>query len=133
MKWLRSAALVLAFNACSDATSPRLEGDPVGVFALQTINGNAVPVVVDQDSTATLEVTGGSISLNGDGSFTDNLDLRLTEGTIVTAFSDNLQGTWTRSGNTITFQVIGFSAYSLTWNENELTQVFSGFTLVYRR
>jgi hypothetical protein len=132
MKWLRTAALLFAVAACSDSdsTSPRTAA---GVFELETVDGAALPVIIDQLADTTLEITAGTVSLDAGGSFTDRTDLRLTEGATVTTGSETAVGTWTQSGSVITFQPSGGAPYTMVLSGSTLTQQIFGLSLVYRR
>ena len=74
-KLLAAAVFVLA--ACSDSTGPNAH---VGDYELRNINGQALPQIIDQDASGTLEVTGGVVTLRSDGTFTDRIDLRFDDG-----------------------------------------------------
>jgi len=125
------ALLSLAALACGDSTSPE---STVGVYALESINGSAPPVIIDQDASGTLEVTGGQVSLNADHTFSDRTDFRFTasNGAISTA-QDITTGTYSQTGNTITLSPTGDTPYSMVLNGNTLTQIEPDFTIVYRR
>lgn len=129
-KILAAAAALVALTACGDSTGPNAH---VGVYTLQTINGQNPPVVVDQDATTTVEVTSGVVTLNENGTFSDRIDFRVTEGTSVVNDFDIATGTYTLSGNTVTFNVAGGGSYSMVLSGITLTQTDIGFTLVYRK
>jgi hypothetical protein len=130
-----SVALV---SACSDSTGP---STIFGTYTLATINGSALPQVVDSDPTtgATLEVTAGTVIVSQDGTFSDRTDFRLTESGQVTTGSETATGAWNRSGDVITFTPNdGTTPYSMTIGNRTLTQDFvdqsaQHFILVYRR
>jgi ABC-type glycerol-3-phosphate transport system substrate-binding protein len=105
----------------------------VGTYTLQTVNGVATPVTVFQDASGRVEVTGGRVSLNADGTFSDAIDLRLTSGQTVLTTTETAVGTYVRSGDNITFNVTGAEPYRMAISGRTLTQVEEGFTLVYRR
>ena len=138
---LRSTRLVaglalaaLGFSACSDSTSPNATAF-VGVYALSSLNGTTPPVVVAEDAVnGRLEVTGGTITLNSDMTFSDRTDFRITDpnGAISTDF-DLASGTYTTSGNTVTLTPTGDAPYSLVLNGSTLTQTAGTFTFVYSK
>lgn len=133
------AALTLA--ACGgDATG----NDPdavVGQYVLISINALPLPVIVDQIGDDIAEVTGGTVTVDADGTFGDVTNLRFTESGVVTTEVDATQGNWTLSGTTVTFTPNdGSGTYTMTWNgQDRLTQLFRpdpnlpGFTLIYER
>jgi hypothetical protein len=86
---MRRTALLLATSllvaACSDSSGP--SGDSInGTYALRTVNGQNLPfpvLVIGTDFR--LEVLSGSLTVNGNGTFSFQLTLRETElGTVDT-------------------------------------------------
>lgn len=135
---VRSALLAgmaaLALGGCSDSTGT--DADAVaGVYTLITIDGQLLPVIVDQVGNDIAEITAGEVSLDADLSFDDVTDLRITESDVVTTETDAATGTWSLNGSTVLFTPTDGSAnYTMTWNgQDRLTQLFQGFTLVYER
>jgi|SRR5437867_195392 len=103
-RWTAMAAGVLiAAAACGggDSTSPN---GVTGTYTLRSVNGIKVPAVAFQSLTEKDEVTGGSITLNSDRSWSAALNVRVTElqsGGSAT-FSAPFNGTYTTSGTSIT-------------------------------
>lgn len=127
------AGLVLAFvAACGGDGGSGPNTEHVGTYTLQTINGAALPFLL-QSGTTRIEVTGGRVSLNADGTFSDITDLRVTQGTTVATTQEGTLGAYQRSGNNITLVPASGGSYSMAYSGNTLTQVESGATLVYRR
>jgi hypothetical protein len=129
--------LMLAAAACgggSDTTAPPDADGVVGVYTLSTINGAMLPQVVDQNGNDTAEVTQGIVTLKADKTFTDVIHLRLTVSGNVTTVADSTVGSWTRQGNTVTLNAVGFVPYQMTWNGSDrLTQLVDILTLVYMK
>lgn len=125
---------MLAATACgggSDTTAPNADA-VVGVYMLSTINGDALPQVVDQNGNDSAEVTQGIVTLKADKTFTDVIHLRLTVSGNVTTVADSTVGSWTRQGNTVTLNAVGFLPYQMTWNGSDrLTQLLDILTLEY--
>ncbi len=68
--------------ACSGGTGPE---DIVGTYTLETVDGEELPVVVEEIETYIFELTAGSMTLSGDTSCSLSLTQRLTEdGTVTT-------------------------------------------------
>jgi hypothetical protein len=132
---LAAAVLGMSLAACSDSTGPDNTAEAAGVYLLQTIDGQNLPVIVDQQGQDMAEVTAGTVTLDTDLSFDDVTELRITEGGVVTTESDVVAGTWTMTGNTVRLNPGNASAdYTMSWDgADQLTQLFNGFTLVYRR
>lgn len=132
---LQAGILAVTLTACSsDAAGPDLDA-LVGQYALISIDGQPLPVIVDQQGEDIAEVTVGTVTLDGDGTFGDVTELRITESGVVTTEVDATEGTWTLVGTTVTFSPSDQSGnYTMTWNgQDRLTQLFQGFTLVYER
>jgi len=93
------AALLTASLACGgDSTGP----EPIeGTYALQTMGGRSLPVVVLQDESEKEEITAGSITLSTPNVFTMELTFRQTLGTEVYTLTVEVDGTWSRSGATV--------------------------------
>jgi hypothetical protein len=116
--------------ACGDSTGPN---SFLGVYTLETINGLPLPVTVLEDPTGRFEITGGQVTLNGNGTFSDRTDLRVTSGLEVLEFSDPVVGTYVRNGDRITFDAGIDGSYEMTLSGRTLTQFEPGLTFVYRR
>jgi hypothetical protein len=125
------AAALLVLTACSDSTGPNAH---VGSYTLVSVNGQGLPEVVFQDGSETVEFTGGVVTLNSNGTFSDRIDFRITTSTEVFDDSDTITGTYTITGNNVTLNPSdGSSAYSMALSGNALTQVEPGLTLVYEK
>jgi hypothetical protein len=93
-------ALLAASVACGgDSTGP----EPIeGTYALQTMGGQSLPVTVLQDETGTYEITAGSVTLAAPNAFTLKLTFRQTTSAQVNTVTSAVDGTWTRSGESVT-------------------------------
>lgn len=133
---LRAGVLALALLGCRDATGPSFD-DLAGEYILMTIDGDPLPVIVDQIDDDIAEVTGGLLTLDGSGSFTDATTLRFTISGEVTTSIETAEGSWSVASNGTTVNFVpndNTGAYTMAWNgEDGLTQIFDGFTLVYQR
>jgi hypothetical protein len=115
---LAFGALLVASVACGgDSTGP----EPIeGTYALQTMGGQSLPVTVLQDETGTYEITAGSVTLTAPNAFTLKLTFRQTTSARVNTVTSAADGTWTRSGESVT----------LTTSEGDLIMAsLSGRTL----
>lgn len=127
------AGLVLASAvACTDSTGP---GEAIsGTFTLSTVGGQAVPVVVQQSGTTTLEVTGGSITFNADHTFSTTLSTRTTVNGSATTDTSNDTGSYTNNSNgrvELTYSDATFDTGILSGNQ--FTLAVSGLALVFTR
>jgi hypothetical protein len=93
-------ALLAASLACGgDSTGPEaIEG----TYALKTMAGQSLPVTVLEDETGKYEITAGSVTLTAPNAFTLSLTFRQTSGTDVNTLTSDVDGTWTRSGDSVT-------------------------------
>lgn len=132
---LVAAVIGLALGGCSDATGNGNAEDVAGVYTLQTIDGQLLPVIVDEQGEDIAEVTQGTVTLRTNLTFDDVTVLRITESGVVTTETEAAAGTWSLAGRTVQFTPNDASgAYALAWDGgNQLTQLFDGFTLVYRK
>ncbi|MEX2582344.1 MAG: hypothetical protein WD766_03675 [Gemmatimonadota bacterium] len=85
------------------------DGDPagpdtshVGVYQLTSVNGMAVPLSFPDDG-AIVTVVEGSLTLGGSGTFSLEIDLEITEDGQTADETVNVSGSYTKSGNTLTF------------------------------
>ena len=129
------AVTALACGGGSDkSTGPNAA--VAGTYTLRTINGQILPVIIDQEGNDKLEITGGTVTLNSDLSFVDATTYRLTLSGQVTSETDTGFGTYVVTGNNVTFNLTSpvVGSYSMAWNgSNQLTQVETGATLIYQR
>lgn len=111
-----------------------------GTYPLVSYNGSALPALLIQVPGYKAELTGGTITLNNNGSFTDSYSIRETEGTTVTNTTYPCGGTWAQSGNTLSLQEAvsadcGAQATGSWDGNNTLTLTWDGFDgpVVHRR
>lgn len=133
---LVAAVVILTLGACSDTTGSGNADDLDGVYTLRTIDGQLLPVIVDEQGEDIAEVTQGSVTIHPDLTFDDVTVLRITEAGVVTTETETAAGTWSLLGRTVQFTPNDGSQgpYAMAWDgENQLTQLFAGFTLVYRK
>jgi hypothetical protein len=127
---MATAASVLAVTSCSDITGVR--GDVVGTYELQTINGEFLPVTINDPDFGAVTFVYGEIELDNDGRFVDTYQYRFSGSSFVE--TDQIFGTWTRSGNTIEFETDDGDFYTMERSSNNrLVQSRSGVSLVYQR
>ena len=99
---LLTIALAALVVGCGDSsTGPKTI---TGTYPLRSVNGDALPALVYQETNYTLEVTEGTISLGSNGRFTDSYTLRENDNGAIQTATIPCSGTWTRSGNAIQLQ-----------------------------
>jgi hypothetical protein len=104
MRRTLSALLLLPmFIACDDdPADPGEDTSHVGVYHIQTVDGEAVPFTFEEGD-ETITIVDSSVTLNANGTFSTSTELDITVGDETTTETDGLSGTYTRSGNTVTF------------------------------
>jgi hypothetical protein len=73
----------------------------VGTYQLRTVNGAALPFVLTQTVSSKLELLSETISLNGDGTFSDLLSYRATSGVTQTTSSAAAIGVYLSSSGAV--------------------------------
>jgi len=131
-KFLILAALVLA--ACgSDSTGPKTV-NVVGVYQLQTVNGNALPYSETSGGTTT-SITADQLSLNADETFSEITDYRVTDGVTTVTTQGAGIGVYTSANGAVSFTQTSpnASTFSGSVSGNQLTIIEAGATFVFRR
>ena len=124
------AAAVLV--ACGgDKITPPPSPTVDGAYALQSVNGQALPITFDVEGTV-MQLTASSIDVHKDHTYSYSFTLkRLSDGQSV---SDGFSGSYGQSGNTITFSSDGQVMMVMSWNgSNQLTESNGGVTLIYEK
>ena len=133
-------AAVTALAGCGGdkSTGP---GAIAGNYRMRSVNGETLPVVLEEFGSYRAELTAASLTLDDDGRFTESSTVRETDGGQTVTTIGSCPGSYTRGGSTITFEEdassdenCGFS-YTATWtNGNTLTVDFGpGSEAVYRK
>ena len=123
----------LVVLSCGDSTSP-VENPLVGTWRLQTVSGQPIPYVLEQDAGRKVELTGETVTLLASGRQTMVTSFRVTEGGKVTLEDVPAPGSYTVNNSTLT---ITFDAdtdiYTAIVNGNTMTIDDIGLTFLYRR
>ena len=137
MNWLsRVLACFTLFVAAScggDSTAPGT-GSIAGSYALQTVNGAALPFVVLQIGSDKIEVLSETVTLAEGDTFTQQGSLRLTQNGVMSIDGYAEAGVYTRNGTALNlvFTSDGTTATG-TISGNTITVGISGLSLVYRK
>jgi len=110
---LAAGALAVAAAGCNDSTGPTRRS-AVGLYALQTVNGNALPYTFSTGGGVTETITSDRYTLNGDYTYTEVTRIQFSDGTTTTASE---AGNWAQNYNALSFQPTSsssnnFSAYT---------------------
>ena len=129
IKRLIGLAAVTLFAACSDSSGPN--SSLTGSYDLITINGAGMPFVVFFDQSSRLEIIGGDVTLNSNGTFSSSGTYRQTLAGSAQTVTETCLGTYTVNGNSITFNeptIVGTNCggvYNGTWDgDDTLTVAF---------
>ena len=133
-KMVAMAVLGLAAAACGGGDDGINEPVSIaGTYNLQTIDGEAPPVVVYEEPGFKVEITSGNFILAASGSFSTTVVWRLTEDNVVTTETETFLGTYTVNGPTVNFAYSDGDSDSATLAGNTLTFTDAGTTVVFRR
>jgi hypothetical protein len=102
-----------------------------GTWALQSINGSALPVTLGSGSQA-VSVIASTLTISSNGNYNEVVTLRPAGATANTTFTEI--GTWSVSNGVVTFndQTDGIT-YTGSVSGNTLTENTAGFVSVYAR
>ncbi len=131
---LLSSALMLSWSlsACGDDT-PTRPTNIAGSYILVNANGQGLPAVVSQGANFLQEVTGGSVELRGDRTFTWRTDYRYTQSGLVTTSTSSGGGSYSLADTAITFALEpGTDRLTGTLSNGVLT-MRADVELVYRK
>ena len=132
---LANSLALLLFNVACVSDPAGHDTSRYGRYALRTINGEALPGVVVENSVARLEFLSGSLRLNRDNSFTDSTDLKVTptQGA-ARLVVDEAAGTFRFSADTVFLDSTRGEHYYMVFQvAGSLTQELNGSRLVYRK
>ena len=104
MRKLIGSILLAMVVACGGDKATGPNASITGNYTLRTVNGNALPAVVFQNTTEKEELTAGNVNLNADRTWSGSLSLRstnLTNGATAT-LSLPANGTYTNNNGSIT-------------------------------
>lgn len=125
-----------AIAACGgdSATGPK---SAVGMWALTTVNGKALPFRMFADTGFSLDITQSTIDLKADGSFLSTLRSEERVENHLSVYADSGSGKWVLSGSTLTFTAPDSSKQSAAFDGSSITLADSStvvpLTLVYSR
>ena len=129
-----AAALSLPLAACGGDGGTGLDTELSGTYTLRTVNGQALPYVVESSGpNDRFELLGDEFTFSS-RTFTETTDFRVTERGVVTTDSFEDSGRYTLDGNalTVTFDSDGSSATGAV-DGNTFTLAGEGFVFLYRK
>lgn len=124
---LLTAGLLL--SACKPEAKVANGGDPTGVYALVSVNGNTVPANVSHDGAA-LQVRSGTFTIKADGTCSTKTVFVPPSGSEV---SRDVSATYTKEGSKLTMQWQGAGTTTGTIEGNTFTMDNEGMLFVYKK
>ena len=126
----------VALGGCGDDDGTGPDNNIEGTYTLETIEGEELPVTVIEFEGVKIEVLSGNVRLMDDNEFTASLSFRETTDGETTTYTQTDSGTWSRSGNTVTFSYEDAELDDdvATYSDGRLTlEVEGGLTLVFEK
>ena len=125
----------VALGGCGDDDGTGPDNNIEGTYTLETIEGEELPVTVIDFEGYSLVVLSGSVRLMDDNEFTASLTFRETFEGETDTYSETDSGTWSRSGNSITFKYEDAELEDdvATYSDGRLTLEAEGLTLIFEK
>lgn len=131
-RYLLSLLTCAVILSCSDASGP--DNRLLGTWRLQTVSGQPIPYILEQDGARTVELTGETVTLLASGRQTMVTSFRVTEGANVFTESIPAPGSYTVNGSTLTLRFDSDpDIYTAIVNGDTMTIEDIGLIFVYRR
>ena len=131
-RFLLPLLVPMVFLACGDSTSPTNEIP--GTWRLETVSGQGLPFILEQDGAVKVELTAETITLLESGSMNMVTSFRVTDGGTVTTESYTGPGTYSVNGSSVSMTFLeDMSTLVATVNGDTMTLDDIGLTFVYRR
>ena len=124
---LLTAGLLL--SACKPEAKVAEGGDPTGIYALVSVNGNKVPASVSHDGTA-LQVRSGTFTIKADGTCSTKTVFVPPSGQETTR---EVSASYTKEGSKLTMKWEGAGTTTGTLAGNTFTMDNEGMVFVYRK
>ena len=124
----------LLFSGCdSGGSNDSFEQNITGTYALQTVDGVALPFVVVQVMDNKIELLEGQMRLDADQTFSASLTARITEDGVATTETESDTGTYSVSGTTLTLTYGDGTTESGTLVGKTMTITAEEITFVFRK
>jgi hypothetical protein len=119
----------LVMSACTKQESALKEADPVGIYALVSVNGNRVPANISHEGAA-MQVRSGTFTINADGTCSTKTTFVPPSGTEV---AREVSATYTKDGSRLTMQWKGAGKTVGNIEGNTFTMDNEGMIFVYKK
>jgi hypothetical protein len=129
---LLSVVVSFVVLSCGDSTAPT--NPLIGTWRLQTVSGQPIPYILEQDAGRKVELTGETVTLLASGRQTMVTSFRVTESGKVTLEDVPAPGSYTVNQSTLTLRFDTDSdIYTAIVNGDTMTIDDIGLTFLYRR
>jgi ABC-type uncharacterized transport system ATPase subunit len=125
--------LFLLLAGCArDVSAPESATVP-GVYHLTTVNGVALPYLVQQNVASRVDVTESVLTLNADLTWSEVTAYRVSGGSGTSTDTQMTIGTWAAMNGAVALTSADGFTSSGAVSRTLLTLIGQGFTMVYRR
>ncbi len=125
---------LLPLAACGDGGPTDPSQSAVGTYTLVQVNGSALPALLGQFAEGGVDVLSGTLTLRGDRTYTETVNVRITPSTgVVQTFPAIEDGTFTVTGSTVQFQTSDGDTYSGTLSGTTLSYNVDGLSATYQK
>ena len=126
--------ILAAAVACgSDSSTQPTTTSIAGTWDLTSVNGTALPFVINQTGTDKLELVGDVVTATATGTYTESFSFRETLNGVVTTTTEPDNGTYTINGNAITLNSSTNGSITGALSGNTFTLVDQGFVFLFTK
>jgi hypothetical protein len=126
-----------AVTACGGDGSNDPKASLAGVYNLSTVDGHGLPYILYDDGTLKAEALRGTFTITGNGTYTENIALRLTDSGVAQEVPAVCSGTYTKSGNNLALTETETDdcggSWTAVWDGRNTITVDYGRPVVYKR
>lgn len=123
----------LSLLGCGGDSSGPGVASAVGTWNLQTVNGQGMPYTVFSAPGYRLELVSDVYVIRSNGTFTETVTARETDGASVTTASESYNGTWAQDNAAITVTYSDGSVDTGAISGDVITSNVDGDVYIYRR
>ncbi|MGY8800290.1 MAG: hypothetical protein ACKVG4_16120 [Longimicrobiales bacterium] len=125
--------LVAVFLAgCGDSIT-EADSTPVGSYALISLNGQPLPLTIEELPGESVTLTSATLTLNADGTCSLLSTIQETTATGTATETDSSIGTWGNTGNAISFAWSDGTALAGSWSGDTIVITSEGFVYLFER
>lgn len=125
-------AAVLLVGCGSDSGTAPIQASIAGIWNLTTVNGSALPFVL-QATAPKIEILSDQFTVNANGTFTESIVARATDGANVSTVTIPDAGTYTLNGTAAVFTFTDGTSGIATVSGNTFTVASGGLSQLYTR